>query len=70
MKKQTRSFSIKDQYRNIVSGARGFVYLRSNRKHRRMTKALKERIMLAVTHVNGCAMCSFVHTKIALDSGG
>lgn len=29
----------------------------------------KERIMLTVTQVNGCAMCSYAHTQIALDSG-
>jgi AhpD family alkylhydroperoxidase len=34
-----------------------------------MNGKLKERIMLAVTYVNGCAMCSFVHTKKALSSG-
>ncbi|MBL7006670.1 MAG: carboxymuconolactone decarboxylase family protein [Spirochaetia bacterium] len=28
-----------------------------------------ERIMLAVTQVNGCRLCSYAHTKIALESG-
>ncbi|MEA4933054.1 MAG: carboxymuconolactone decarboxylase family protein [Lawsonibacter sp.] len=28
-----------------------------------------ERLMLAVTEVNGCAMCSYAHTKMALESG-
>lgn len=28
-----------------------------------------ERIMLAVTEVNGCAFCSFAHTKMALEAG-
>jgi len=69
MKQHARIFTIKEQIGLIVAGAKGFVYLRKNRKHRRMTKALKERIMLAVTQVNGCAMCSFIHTKLALDSG-
>jgi AhpD family alkylhydroperoxidase len=29
----------------------------------------KERIMLAVTEVNGCEICSYVHTRIALEKG-
>lgn len=28
-----------------------------------------ERIMLAVTEVNGCPFCSFAHTKMALEAG-
>jgi len=30
---------------------------------------LIERIMLAVTEVNGCAICSYAHTKMALEAG-
>ncbi len=29
----------------------------------------RERIMLAVTEVNGCEICSYVHTRIALEKG-
>lgn len=32
-------------------------------------KKLVKRIMLAVTHVNGCALCSWFHTKDALKMG-
>ena len=28
-----------------------------------------ERIMLAVTEVNGCELCSYAHTRMALDAG-
>ena len=35
----------------------------------KMDKAFLERIMLAVTEVNGCAMCSYYHTKVALEEG-
>ncbi|MGB7982830.1 MAG: carboxymuconolactone decarboxylase family protein [Candidatus Nanopelagicales bacterium] len=28
-----------------------------------------ERIMLAVTEVNGCELCSYAHTRLALDAG-
>lgn len=68
-RKQSRIFRIKDQIKNIYYGAKGFVLLRYQKKTRLMNKKLKERIMLAITEVNGCAMCSFVHTKVALSSG-
>lgn len=34
-----------------------------------LDKQFKERIMLAVTEVNSCDMCSYAHTKLALSSG-
>lgn len=35
----------------------------------RISKAFSERIMLAVTQVNGCRLCSYKHTKNALETG-
>lgn len=35
----------------------------------KMTEAFKERLMLAVTEVNGCRMCSWAHARIALEAG-
>lgn len=69
LEKQSRVFTIQEQIKNIYLGAKGFVHLRSSKKKRIMNKRLKEEIMLAITEVNGCSMCSFVHTKIALSSG-
>lgn len=34
-----------------------------------LDEQFKERIMLAVTQVNGCAMCSYAHTQMALETG-
>jgi AhpD family alkylhydroperoxidase len=34
-----------------------------------MDETFIERIMLAVTEVNGCAICSYAHTKMALETG-
>lgn len=65
----SRVFKVREQVRNIRTGAKGFVLLRTSRKYRIFNKKLKERIMLAVTEVNGCSMCSYVHTKVALESG-
>lgn len=64
-----RVFRVTEQLRNIYLGAKSFVLLKKSKKYRLITKQFKERIMLAVTEVNGCEMCSFVHTKIALSSG-
>lgn len=67
--KQSRMFKIKEQLKNIYQGSKGFVLLKYQKKTKLMNKKLKERIMLAITEVNGCAMCSYVHTKVALSSG-
>ena len=34
-----------------------------------LSKQQEERIMLAVTQVNGCALCSYAHTRMALEAG-
>lgn len=34
-----------------------------------VSKPFQERIMLAVTHVNGCRYCSYFHTSVALREG-
>ena len=68
-KNSSRVFKLKEQIRNIYYGAKGFVLLRLSKKTRLMNKKLKERIMLAITEVNGCDMCSYMHTKIALSTG-
>jgi AhpD family alkylhydroperoxidase len=36
---------------------------------RRVAPDLRERLMLAVTEVNGCRYCSWVHTRAALAAG-
>lgn len=69
MKPTARVFSIKEQYKNILHASSAFVRLRQLKKQKVFTKTLKERIMLAVTEVNGCTLCSFVHTKVALSTG-
>ena len=64
-----RVFKIKEQFQIINKASKGFVLLKSAKKKKLMNKNLKERIMLAVTEVNGCQLCSYVHTSIALNSG-
>jgi len=67
--KQSRVFKVNEQIKNIYYGAKGFVLLKSSRKKKIINKKFKEEIMLAITEVNGCSMCSFVHTKLALSTG-
>jgi AhpD family alkylhydroperoxidase len=38
-------------------------------KNKLLNKHFIERIMLAVTEVNGCEICSYAHTKMALEAG-
>ena len=35
----------------------------------RLSRAFSEKIMLAVTQVNGCRYCSYAHTRMALQAG-
>lgn len=43
--------------------------LRQARRSRRISPAFAEKIMLAVTQVNGCRYCSYGHSKAALAAG-
>ncbi|MGI6545927.1 MAG: carboxymuconolactone decarboxylase family protein [Fastidiosipilaceae bacterium] len=58
-----------DFYKSIVMLLRSIKYLRLNRKEQLISPQFKERIMLAVTEVNGCEACSYAHTKFALEEG-
>ncbi|PAT01943.1 hypothetical protein CI105_03545 [Candidatus Izimaplasma bacterium ZiA1] len=69
MTKSMRVFRLYEQVKNIKKAAKAFIILKRARKIKAFNKKFKERIMLAVTEVNGCELCSFVHTKIALSSG-
>lgn len=35
----------------------------------RVSRAFAEKIMMAVTAVNGCRYCAYFHTKLALEEG-
>ena len=62
-------YSHGDFYKSLVLLFRSIKYLRTNRKARLISSQFKERIMLAVTEVNGCQACSYAHTKFALEEG-
>lgn len=73
--RQEREFTLKEFFPIMLEGNKSLVFLRSKlvshwiKKHKILSKDLKSSIMLAVSSVNGCTMCSWVHTKKALSSG-
>ncbi|MCR3906402.1 MAG: carboxymuconolactone decarboxylase family protein [Tenericutes bacterium] len=68
-KYEKRKYNLIEHIPIVFRAALGFLTLKSLKKKKAMNFKLKERIMLAVTEVNGCVLCSYVHTKLALKSG-
>lgn len=64
-----KHYSLKDSYRILVQGLSTMRFLSRARSQGDLNKEFIERIMLAVTEVNGCAVCSYAHTRVALESG-
>lgn len=62
-------YSIPETYRIIVNAMRSIPGMKRARKSGEMTTPFMERIMLAVTEVNGCALCSYYHTRVSLEHG-
>jgi AhpD family alkylhydroperoxidase len=62
-------YSHRDFYKSLILAIRSAKYLRLNRQKKLISPQFRERIMLAVTEVNGCEACSYAHTKIALEEG-
>lgn len=62
-------YSVWELYKIMTLAFRSAPSLKKARAAGKMDKAFLERIMLAVTEVNGCAMCSYYHTKVALEEG-
>lgn len=62
-------YSISEAYRLFYEGMRTIRYMSRSRKNNELSLEFMERIMLAVTQVNACAICSYAHTKMALEAG-
>ena len=62
-----QSYSVREIYRIAQHAGRAIRDMRLARARR--GPAFTERIMLAVTEVNGCALCSYGHARFALDAG-
>ena len=71
MKNRTgrKPYSLREAYVIYVKGMQTAKYIRKEKKAERLDSKFMERIMLAVTEVNGCEMCSYAHTRMALEEG-
>lgn len=64
-----RKFTFGEMYRSFVFAPRAVSQMMGNKKSKLLDEHFVERLQLAVTEVNGCAACSYHHTKIALRQG-
>lgn len=62
-------YTFKDIIRDIARVARSIPEIIKHQKEGTISRQFSERLMLAVTAVNGCRYCDFVHTRMALESG-
>lgn len=62
-------YSPSEIYKVFFDYGRTAKYMRKAKKKKELSPQLIERIMLAVTEVNKCEMCSYAHTKMALEKG-
>lgn len=64
-----KKYSVREFYSALYKGIRTFRFLRRSKKSGQLSERFVKRIMLAVTEVNGCEVCSYEHTKTALEMG-
>lgn len=62
-------YTVKEGYVALIKGLRTVKYFVKSKKSGQMSPHFIERIMITVTEVNGCEVCSYGHTKIALEQG-
>jgi AhpD family alkylhydroperoxidase len=62
-------YTVKESYWIFYNGIRTLKYFFRTRRNNEISPQFTERIMLAVTEVNNCAICSYAHSKRALESG-
>ncbi len=64
-----RKFTLREIYRTTVFAPRAMLKLIRNNQSNLVDKKFVERLQLTVTEVNGCALCSYGHAKMALRQG-
>jgi AhpD family alkylhydroperoxidase len=64
-----RKFNLGELYHSFIFVPVAISKLRKNNKSKLLDEQFVERLQLAVTEVNGCAVCSYQHTKMALRQG-
>ena len=62
-----KHYSVRDTYRITEQAVRTVV--RTTRAGIKCDQEFAQRIRLAITEVNGCELCSYAHTKYALEAG-
>lgn len=67
--KNKKIYTYQETFRTAVCFFNGLRFIKIAKKAKVINKAFVERIMLGVTEVNGCTLCSFQHTGIALKAG-
>ncbi len=61
-----RKVSLSELFRSLVLAARSAIVFIKNKKQKTIDEQFLERLQLAVTEVNSCAVCSYAHTQMAL----
>ena len=61
--------NIRELFVDLIFPVKNMKRLREIKKRGLLSPAFQERLMLAVTAVDGCRYCSYFHTKQALKSG-
>ncbi len=69
MNQLKKKYKLKQMYIIILRAYRSILSLFKNRIKKTVDPMLIERLMLATTEVNGCDVCSYAHTKMALMEG-
>ena len=69
MQSDPRHFGFKQFYHTARHFFSALPALVKNRKTKLIPQAFIERVMLAVTQVNGCEACAYAHTKMAFEAG-
>ena len=64
-----RLYTPRDFYRFMSDMLANVEDMRGARRKNLITEQFGERIMMAVTEVNGCRYCSYFHTQVALKAG-
>lgn len=64
-----KKYSMPQLYTAFVNGYLSLPMLSENRRKKIVDQKFIERLMLATTEVNGCDVCSYAHTQMALKGG-
>lgn len=64
-----KMYSVKEYYNIIRYGLKTIKNFRDAKKSGMISADFESRIMLAVTEVNGCELCTYYHTSEALKNG-